>query len=97
MHSLPHNRERDESSNFAAALDDFRQLVRRSKEAEEMRARFESLSAAAAAEGGGGGGGSGAAAAAEDYRLKETITIKLTSVSIRRAPLPLRFISPFVF
>jgi hypothetical protein len=84
-------RDRGDASDFTAALDDYRQLVRRSLEAEAMRRRFEGLAAAAGGgeDGGGGGGlgpGGGAAAgaagvAAEDLRLRDTITLKLSKVA----------------
>ena len=83
-------RERSAASDFAAALDDYRRLVRRAREAEEMRQRFE-----AARVGGGGsdGGGSGDAAAAasssspcvEDYSLKAPIRLSLPSTAKRPA------------
>ncbi|GBF99014.1 hypothetical protein Rsub_11818 [Raphidocelis subcapitata] len=77
-------RDRADASDFTAALDDYRQLVRRSKEAEAMRARFEALAAAAGEGGDGGGdGGGGGGAGAEDLRLRETITLKLGG-SIKR-------------
>lgn len=73
-------RERNAASDFTAALDDFRQLVRRTREAEEMRQKFQGLSASRAAE---GAAAAGSAEAAEDLRLKETITLTL-SKSIKR-------------
>jgi hypothetical protein len=71
-------RDRGDASDFTAALDDFRQLVRRSQEAEAMRQRFEGLAAGGGGGGGGGGaGGGGGGASVEDLRLRDTITIKL--------------------
>ncbi|KIZ05946.1 Uncharacterized protein MNEG_2019 [Monoraphidium neglectum] len=88
-------RDRADASDFTAALDDFRQLVRRSREAEAMRLRFGSggggggEGGAAAGEGGSGsssgeGGGGAGGGSAEDYRLRETITLKLSS-SLKRS------------
>lgn len=78
-----------DASDFTAALDDYRQYLRRKQEAEQLRQEFDSLqppggsnsSGSEAAVEGGDAGSSGAQQ--KDFSLKpgETLHIKLSSVS----------------
>lgn len=90
-----------EASDFTAALDDYRQYLRRKQEAEQLRQEFDTLQAPGSSSSSGGeaavgGGQQGADAAAacgaggaaqKDFSLKpgETIHIKLSPVSSSNA------------
>lgn len=71
-----------DASDFAAALDDYRQYLRRKQEAEQLRQDFDSLQPPSSSEGSGEGGADAAAAGQKDFSLKpgETIHIKLSPV-----------------
>lgn len=72
-------RERSQASNFTAALDDYRQFLRRQREAEQMKQRFDAArdeeQPATADE---------QALPLPDYSLKpgQTIKLKLSNVSV---------------
>jgi hypothetical protein len=51
------NRSREDASDFTAALDEYRQYLRRKREAEQLRQEFEQLQAAGAAAAAAGGDG----------------------------------------
>jgi hypothetical protein len=84
-----------DASDFAAALDDYRQYLRRKQEAAQLRQEFETLrvpsgngSEAANAEG-SAQDAAGQSAAQKDFSLKpgETLHIKLSPVSVRNLSL----------
>ncbi len=69
-------RERAEASAFTAALDDYRQFLRRHREAAAMREQFETSARTAAEQ--PGDAETGAARSGSDFSLKEGQTIKIT-------------------
>jgi hypothetical protein len=75
-----------DASDFTAALDDYRQYLRRKREAEQLRQDFDTLQPPSSSEGAGDGGAEAAATGQRDFSLKpgETIHIKLSPVSARQ-------------
>jgi hypothetical protein len=77
-------RTRGDASDFTAALDDYRQYLRRKAAAEAMRAEYEAAEPSAEE---GGTGSSSAAGPSLDLSLKpgQKITLKLSGVSSAEA------------
>jgi hypothetical protein len=80
------SRDRNEASNFTAALDDYRQYLRRLKEAEQMRQQYSQAEEGSREERGQGTSSSSSSSTgpARDLSLKEPIKLTLnTMVSFR--------------
>ncbi|PSC68868.1 Adaptin ear-binding coat-associated 2 [Micractinium conductrix] len=77
-------RERNEASDFNAALYEFLQYIKRKRTAEAMRAAYEERAQSAAPACSSGDGG-GAAAPQADYSIKEGETLKLSISAPKRA------------
>lgn len=75
-----------DASDFTAALDDYRQYLRKRQEAQQLRLEFDALQPPSESGDGAAEGADGSSAGQRDFSLKpgETLHIKLSPVSMGR-------------